>query len=289
MIPAVGYGIRGRSPNVKLAIVSSFLVDRSRQIGTMPGVSTGGAFTPHDKMTVFMRGVFDAYEKVLNCKIYSPKTEGGEIYNLIRDAYLNGQKILIGDVAGMEIITPTILNGNLGGLCFGLGCVTAYLGPIPELLSGVFPTSDFDMIAHLELLARIIPKDMVVEFIVILGDNSVLVLKKGTEGELPSTPLYGIEHPDQEILRVLGLTCTEKMHPVAHNISVDNAKKRLNIIQGQPIVNKLTSEQREGIADLFTGKVNGVELYEIIDKFEMTEGMYSPKQFVGSIVNIESI
>jgi hypothetical protein len=160
-IDLTNFGIRGRSPKIGFGRYLEFVLDQARQIGYVPGPSSSGAFYRHRYQRQYMRRIFDEYEGLLGCKIISPKTEGGKIYTILRDFFLDGHKLQNFDVSGMELITPSVINGQIGNLIFGLGCVTAYLGDIPELLSGVNPTSDYDMIAHLEMLRPDIKKPIV--------------------------------------------------------------------------------------------------------------------------------
>jgi hypothetical protein len=276
----VSFGIRARSPTVKFIPWQKFILDRGRQIGFNPGPSTINAFNKHDNTVKFMRKqVFDFYEGELGCRIISPKTEGGQIYTILRDAFLDGKKLTNYDVSGMELITPSILAGNLQKLPPGVGCCTSYLGEIPELLSGVGPTSDYDIIAHLELLTRIIEKTP--EIICILGDDNTMV-----GGQIKQTPLYERQDGDERIHRTLGLTTTKYVHPVGRHFTIDNAQQSLQVIPDQWIKNKLTLAQRESILDLFLGNVNGTPLSELIGKIAPQPFVYSPKELLYEGLNI---
>jgi hypothetical protein len=276
----VGFGLRQRSPKFDLAPYITFILEQSRQIGYMPGSSSGGPFFPHDKQVAIMRKIFDYYEGILGCKIYSPKTEGGMIYSLLRDAFLEGKALLNFDVSGMELITPSILNGQIGKLRYGLGAVTSYLASIPELLSGVLPTSDLDMIAHLELLSRLLVGD--IELIVILGDDATIVMRSGY---IKLSPLYDQQLADQRIHRTLGLAVGKLMHPVGLNLTIDDAPKVIRLHQGHWVVNKMPLPERWKVAELFTGFVNGVPLHDIMRKAPAQEDWYSPKQFISKITS----
>jgi hypothetical protein len=279
-------GMRSRSPDdAKLEYVVEMTLDQARQIGYATGVSSCNAFKKHIVTVNIVRYILDQYEKILGCKIISPKTEGGKIYTIIRDAYLNGENIQHYDVAGMEVITPTIINGGFK-MRLGIGICVGWRDIIPELLSGVGPTSDFDMIAHLELLCRIIIKAP--KIIVILGDNGIFI-----GGVLMNTVLYGREPLEDKIGRSLGLTCTEFIHPVAHNVTVDTANKRINItkdelLKGFVVKNKMLMKDREQIANYFIGRVGNKELYDILPTLKPEADVYSPREMVEYGLDLEA-
>lgn len=277
----ISFGIRGRSPMVEFRPYQQFIMERARQIGFNPGPSTVNAFCKHIYMMRYMRSVFDEFEQKLGCRIISPKTEGGRIYTELRNAYLEGKVLTNYDVAGMELITPTIIAGDIHQLPPGIGCCVSYLEDIPELLSGVGPTSDWDIIAHLTLLEKIIDKTP--ELICVLGDDGTIV-----GGKIKNSHLYERQYEDERIHRTLGLTTTEYMHPVGLNITIDNAKHSLQVIPDQWIRNKLTFEERDSIADLFLGNVNGIPLHEIIGKMEPDPFEFSPKEMISKGFSVGS-
>ena len=281
------YGNRQRSP--ELGPLSSFMtytLERSRQIGYNPGPSSCNAFVPHDKQIKIMEKVFKTYEDIIHCKIYCPKIHGGRIYQLLRDAYLEGKTLMNYDVAGMEIITPSIIANSTNKFPFGLGMVIGWLSDVPELLSGVAPTSDYDMIAHLELLSKLIVKTP--EFIVILGDDCTLV-----NGEVKNNSLYERQLADERIHRTLGLTCTELIHPVGLNITVDTAKKRMAVVKKRGInelpislgeskwyENKRPLVDRWRDVEYFTGYIDQVPVSDIIGKIPPQAAAYSPREMI---------
>lgn len=273
-------GIRGRSPIVSFKAYQTFVMDRARQIGFNPGPSTVNAFSKHDAQVKYMRSIFDIYEKLWGCRIISPKTEGGAAYTILRDAYMAGEILTNYDVSGMELITPSILAGNLHKLPPGIGCCVSYLGIIPELLSGVGCTGDWDIFAHLELIGKLIIKTP--KIICILGDDGTYV-----GGELRKSVLYERQDTDERIHRTLGLTTTKYMHPVGKNITIDNSKQSLLVVPDQWIKNKLTFEERDAIADLFLGNVNGVPLHELIGRIGPLPFVYSPKELIGKGLGIK--
>jgi hypothetical protein len=275
----VNFGIRARSPDIRFMSYQSFILDRGRQIGFVPGPSTVNAFCRHDYSVKFMRKVFDYYEDKWGTRIISPKTEGGKAYTILRNEYLNGEILTNYDVAGMELITPSIIAGDLKQLPPGIGCCTSYLSNIPELLSGVGPTSDWDIIAHLKLLDKLIIKAPKISCF--LGDDGTHV-----GGKIRNSILYERQEKDEAIHRTLGLTTTQYMHPVGLNITIDNAKHSFQVIQDHWIRNKLTFEERESIMNLFLGNVNGTPLYELIEKVEPQPFAYSPKQLLQYGLNI---
>lgn len=299
----INYGSRARSPTVSFSAFSTFVLERTRQIGFREGPSTVNAFVSHDVKVNLMRYIFDTFESILGCKIYSPKTEGGWVYWVLREAYLKGKVLTNYDVSGMELITPSIINGKIGGFIYGVGAVIGYMGPIPELLSGVGPTSDWDMIAHLILLSQLIIKPP--EFIVILGDDCTLV-----GGELKDSNLYERQPRDESIHRTLGLTTTESMHPVGLNITVDTADKRetlvtrkVKYINGSRQVieeytlsgmkskwydNKMEDADRWKICDYFTGTMQGKQNHEVIKFIKPEENVYSPREMIERAIGIHA-
>lgn len=268
------YGIRARSPDdMKFRVYQEPTLTRARQIGFCPGVSSVNAFVRHNKSLSYMRKVFNEYESILGCRIISPKTEGGIIYTILRDEFLNGSSLNNYDVSGMELITPSLLNGQIGKMNAGLGAVVGYMQDIPELLSGVAPTSDWDMIAHLELLTKIIKKTPTI--IVILGDDGTIV-----NGSVDNTILYERQYKDERIHRTLGLVTTELLHPVGLNITIDSATQQQVVTEGKWVHNRLTPKERSAVAELFTGFVNDVPLHELIGKLEPEPFAYSPKELL---------
>jgi hypothetical protein len=276
-------GMRARSPDdLTFNYYMPFKLERGRQIGYCPGPSSANAFVPHDRSISFMRKLFDEYESKLGFKIYCPKIDGGRVYTLIRDAFLEGKKIMHYDVSGMELITPSIINGDVRAFPKGIGMTIGRRGNMPELLSGVAPTSDFDMMAHLELISRLMLKRPL--FIVILGDDATWV-----EGSVLSSPLYERQIQDDRTMRTLGLTCNEYMHPIGRNVTIDTANKRINLEKSErDIENKMDFSDRMDIADYFLGNVRGVPLHEIIGKVKPEEGKYSPREMIESAVQISA-
>jgi hypothetical protein len=276
-------GMRARSPDdIVFDYHIPFRLTRGRQIGYNPGPSSVNAFVPHEKSISIMKKIFEIYENEIGCKIYCPKIDGGVIYSKIREDYLNGKKIVHYDVSGMELITPAIINGSPRDFPFGLGMVIGRRGEAPELLSGVGPTSDWDMIAHLELLKRILIKPP--EYIVILGDDATLV----GDFKLLNTLLYERQEADDKTVRTLGLTCNEYMHPIGRNITVDTADKRINVETDQIVINKMPINERRDIADYFTGWIRGTPLHDIIGKIKPISGVYSPREMVERELGIEA-
>jgi hypothetical protein len=271
-------GMRSRSPDdAELEYQVTITLDQARQIGYATGISSCNAFKKHSDNIRVMRYIFDIYEKIIGCRIISPKTEGGIVYTIIRDAYLEGKIIKRFDVRGMELITPTILNAGFH-MRLGIGICVGWRDIIPELLSGVGPTSDFDMIAHLELLVKLIIKPP--EIIIILGDDATII-----GGLLVNSILYEWQELEDKLGRTLGIICTEFMHPIAHNITVDTANKRINVtqddlIKGFRVKNKMPMLERERIADYFTGKVGNKELYEILPTIKPEAYVYSPREMI---------
>jgi hypothetical protein len=148
-------------------------------------------------------------------------------------------------------------------------------------MSGVGPTSDYDMLAHLVLLA-IALKACNVEMVVMLGDDATIVLKRGSR--LPDeTIYYERQDSDEAMLRTLGLTCGRWMHPVGLNITIDSADKVLHYKQGDIIKNKMPYEERSQVAEFFGGSIRGEPVSEIIAKKEWAEGVYSPKEWLLSM------
>jgi hypothetical protein len=297
----INYGSRARSPDLIFTSYQEFLLERTRQIGFREGPSSVNAFVNHETQIKIMRTIFDVFEKRLNCKIYSPKTEGGWVYHALRDAYLAGKQLKNYDVAGMEIITPSIINGSIGNFILGIGAVIGYMGDIPELLSGVGPTSDWDMLAHLILLEDLLVKPP--EFIVILGDDCTMV-----GGEIRSSPLYERQPRDEYIHRTLGLTTTDEMHPVGLNITVDTAEKRMTLntpatifskgeyrsievattkgMQSKWYDNKMEESERWKIIDYFLGKMQGRPNYEVIKNIKPQEHVYSPREQIERAIGL---
>jgi len=155
---------------------------------------------------------------------------------------------------------------------------------MPELLSGVSPTSDWTMIAHLELLRYWIDLQGLrgrILYMVILGDDCTIVMESDP-GKLISFPLYDRQISDDRMVRTLGLTTSEYMHPVGMPITIDRADKRMNLrdLWNRDINNKKTIEDRSLIAELFTGFVNEVPLQELIANKPPVPYMYSPKDII---------
>jgi hypothetical protein len=283
----IHFGRRGRSPKVSFTAYNDWFVDRTRQIGYMTGPSSINAFVPHDIKVQVLRHIFDVYEDLIGCKIYCPKTEGGQIYSMLRDSYLAGKKLIHYDVAGMEIITPSIIQGRTHNFDYGLGMVIGYMGSIPELLSGVGPTSDYDMIAHLELLRVLLKGKTPPDYIIILGDDCTMV----SDHDLDlSSPLYERQISDDIMVRTLGLTTHELMHPVGNNFTIDRADKSINLLDnwGKPIRTQMNINERFDIARLFTGYIGETPLHELIGNVKFGEGVYSPKDMMTVIINSSS-
>jgi hypothetical protein len=276
-------GMRARSPDdIQFDYYVPFILTRGRQIGYNPGPSSVNAFVPHEKILSYMKKIFNYYSNELGCQIMCPKVDGGRVYTEIRNAYLNGEKISHYDVAGMELITPSIIYGDVRNFPLGLGMVIGRRGDMPELLSGVGPTSDWDMIAHLELLIRILVKPP--RLIIILGDDATFI----GDFKILNTQLYEQQDRDDRLVRTLGLTCNEFMHPVGRNITIDTANKRINVQIDQIIENKMPMNEREDIAEYFTGWIRGREVAEIIGKVKAEEEVYSPREMVEKAIGISA-
>lgn len=277
----VNFGNRTRSPDIDMFIsYVIWLLTRNRQIGFATGISSLNAFVDHNTKVKVLRHIFDIFEDLIDCKIYCPKTEGGWIYSELRRSYLDKMNLVHYDVAGMELITPSLIQGRLGQLDYGIGITVGYLKMIPELLSGVSCTSDWDMIAHLILLAYLLIGKKKPEYIVILGDDCTLVY----DGEPPEidSVLYGRQIRDDKLVRTLGLTTCEFMHPVGLNYTIDRADKRINLRDnwGKWINNAMGLPERVAIAQFFTGFINEVPVHEILEKAPMYDFVYSPKEMV---------
>lgn len=276
---ALNIGLRGRSPEVHLTGYQQFELDRARSITFMPGPSSVNAFYNHEASVKFMRKVFDEYESILGCRIISPKTEGGKAYTILRDYYMDGKALINYDVSGMELITPSLIQGRTHSFDAGVGAAISYLGPAPELASGVSPTSDWDIFAHLELIKLLMIKAPLL--ICILGDDNTSV-----GGLYKNSILYEKQIKDQAIHRTLGLTTTKYMHPVGLNITIDNAKKSIRLIEGHWVKQHLNLDERKMVAELFTGFVNEKPLHELIGKISSQPFVYSPKDLLRSGLGI---
>jgi hypothetical protein len=274
-------GFRSRSPGDLMAVFMLFTLWRSRKIGYNPGPSSCLAGVPHETQVKFIRDVCDKFESLLGCKIYSPKTEGGMIYSVISDAINKNKPVAHYDVAGMEIITPSLIMGRVSNFILGIGITVGYTKDMAELLSGVGPTSDWTMIAHLVLLYLLLEKPP--ESIVILGDDCTLI----GDFKIKTSVLYERQDEDDRAERTLGLTCGKLAHPVYENVSIDNAKKAFDIIIGQPIKNHMEYDDRKVIAELFTGVVQGVPLLELLEKMPPESGVYSPKEMISKYLNLD--
>ena len=267
-------GFRSRSPGAMITIMMLFILWRSRKIGYNPGPSSCLAGIEHKSQVKFVRWMLDIFQTLLGCTIYSPKTEGGKIYSIISDAIQDGEEVIHYDVNGMEIITPSLIMGSIDEFVFGIGMCVSYTDVIPELLSGVGPTSDYTMIAHLILLLLIIVKPP--RIIIILGDDATFIGKH----EIKSSVLYAQQFEDDRAERTLGLTCGKEVHPVYENVTVDSAPKAFDVELGTVVKNKMPIEDRWHIAELFTGYVNGQPLREILEKMKPESGVYSPKEMI---------
>lgn len=274
-------GFRSRSPGDLMAVFMIFVLWRSRKIGYNPGPSSCLAGVEHIVQVSFVREVMDKFESLLGCDIYSPKTEGGKVYNIISDAIVAGKPVAHYDVAGMEIITPSLIMGRMTDFVLGIGITVGYTKDMAELLSGVGPTSDWTMIAHLVLLYLLIEKPP--EAIVILGDDCTII----GDFRMKNSILYERQEQDDKAERTLGLTCGKLAHPVYENVSVDNAKKAFDIIIGQPIKNHMEYDDRKTIAELFTGEVQGVPLLDLLEKMPPDSGVYSPKEMISKYLNLD--
>jgi hypothetical protein len=276
----INFGNRSRSPDVGFYGFVLWLLTRNRQIGYVTGYSSINAFVPHDVKVRVLREIFDRFEVILDTKIICPKTEGGVIYSMLRDSFLSGYNLVHFDVSGMELITPSLIQGRMTNLDFGLGSVVGYLNMIPELLSGVGPTSDFDMIAHLILLCILLSGKKKPLYIIILGDDCTLVY----DGPSPidNHPLYERQIMDDKLCRTLGLVTREWVHPVGLHFTIDRADKRIPLVDnwGRWINNTMTMPERKAIAEFFTGSLNGEPVHEILEKAPVYDFVYSPKEMV---------
>jgi hypothetical protein len=179
-----------------------------------------------------MREIFDLFEECTGIYVFSPKTEGGEAYVTINDCYYRGLKWWMYDVSGMEGITPYILAYGLGGFPATLGLWhVVHPNLARELLSGVSPTSDFDMIAHLGgVVGCARYPEGTPQRLQILGDD-------GSSDKPIHHPVYGLQAHDTRIHRSLGM-CHRKsktsremdMFSVGANITIDNRLKVLRYI-----------------------------------------------------------
>jgi hypothetical protein len=115
----------------------------------------------------------------------------------------------------------------------------------------------------------------------ILGDDATIV-----DGEIRPTPLYEKQIQDQRIHRTLGLTTTKYMHPVGLNITIDDAPKVRHVIMDEWVKNRLQPEERRMVAELFTGFINGVPLWEVMEKAEPEPFWYSPKQYIAKALKM---
>jgi hypothetical protein len=283
----IHHGNRQRSPDVDFVAWCKWIVTRTRQIGYATGVSSLNAFIEHKVKMRVMREIFNRYENVLDCKIVCPKTEGGVIYSMLRDYYLEGYQLVHFDVAGMEIITPSIIMGRTKRFDFGIGAVIGYIKQVPELLSGVSPTSDWDMIAHLEFLRYFFTlMDRKPLLIVILGDDCTMVFEHPPR--FRKHPLYERQISDDKMVRTLGLTTSEFMHPVGRPITIDRADKRIPMRDNWDkwIRNSKTPIDRNIIMELFTGIINEVPVHEILESAPPVDYLYSPKDIVLSQLDL---
>lgn len=273
----IGKGARPRTPSAtELAWNVYLLIKRMRRVGFVPGPSSLGAFDPHEAQVKRLRKIFDYFEQKWGTRIISPKTEGGSVYIELRSHILNGENVQNYDVRGMELITPSIIAKSTKSRPFGVGIFTFKNGTIYELLSGVFPTSDLDMLAHLVLLDYIMIK--VPKLLVILGDDITIV-----GGKLALNLLYERVYKDERIHRTLGLSIGKKIHPAGTHFMIDRADKRINITadgKWHEVKQKLPFEEREQICDLFLGTVMGRDFVEVLQKFPAMGGFYSPKEWV---------
>lgn len=283
----IGSGARGRTPsNMSLRAYYNFILARSRRVSFQPGPSSLGAFDTHHDQVQRLQKLFDFFEQRWGTKIYCPKIHGGSVYLRIQESILSGQKVEQYDVSGMELITPSIISGSLNTRPLGIGTVTFRNGMIPELMSGVFVTSDFDMLAHLMVLDQLMIKAP--KYIVILGDDGVIV-----DGVLAKSLVYERQLRDEAIHRVLGLSIGKLIHPVGLNITVDTADKRINVPthtsfskgDGWTIVkNQLDLDARIGVKDLFLGRIGDQDYGAVLKKHPDMGGYYSPTEWAKSMV-----
>lgn len=273
----IGRGARSRTPaGTELAWNIYLLLKRMRRVGFVPGPSSLGAFDPHEAQVKRLRKIFDYFEQRWGTRIISPKTEGGSVYIELQEHILDGKELRNYDVRGMELITPSIIAKSTTSRPFGVGMITFKNGTIFELISGVFPTSDVTMLAHLVLLDYIMKKVPIL--IVILGDDVTIV-----GGKLALSLLYERVIKDERIHRTLGLSIGKKIHPAGSHIMIDRADKRINIPADNKwhlVKQKLPFEERSQICDLFLGIVMGRDFAEVLNKFPSMGGFYSPKEWI---------
>jgi hypothetical protein len=274
----IGKGVRARTPQgTDLAINQWLVLKRMRNVGFYPGPSSIGAFDPHEKQILRMRKIFDYFQERWGTRIISPKTEGGQAYLDLQQYILDGKyEVINQDVAGMELITPSLISGSTKSRPFGVGICTYKNGIIPELISGVFPTSDLDMLAHLKLLDALIKEPP--KLIVILGDDETIV-----GGKLRSSILMERVGTDERIHRTLGLSIGRRIHPVGTHITVDTANRRINVPndgEWHRVAQKLNIRERLIIVDLFHGHIQGKPFDEVLAKTPSMEGYYSPKEWL---------
>jgi hypothetical protein len=271
-------GNRGRDPKARFVPYQVVRMNRCREIGYAAGVSTCGAFVKHEVNINTMVNCFDEIGQILGTEIISPKTIGGEYYTRIRELTKDGVPCQHFDVAGMELVSPSLLQGDTKGYCRGVGMCIGRKDQRPELLSGVYPTSDWTGFASCGLVHRLYLSGNII-LIGVLGDDIIIF------GKVKLTPSILLEPQkmDDDMNRNLGLVVVPSMHPVGRNISIDRATDRINITeerlrQGVTIKNKMPLEDRYKIGDLFAGLVGGVELSELIKKVPSEEHIYSPKE-----------
>lgn len=272
----LGMGSRARTPSDLLLAyqIYCYLV-RSRRVGFVPGMSSFGAFNPHQNQVDRLQAVFDFFEQRWGCKIVSPKTIGGQVYTMIQDAMKEGKEIKHFDVAGMELITIPLISGFIKKRTFGLGAMTFQNLDWIELLSGVFPTTDWNIIAQLILLDYLIIESP--ELIVILGDDGTII-----GGKLRKCILYERQPADDAINRTLGLSISTKLiHPTGLNITIDSAAKRIDVERNRTKVirNKMPMPERQIVLNLFKGYVNDIPFSDILRKSPSMDGFYSPKNY----------
>jgi hypothetical protein len=276
----INVGNRGRSPGVPFINWLKWLLLRCRQIGYVTGPSSLNAFIEHEVKVAILKNIFKRFEEVIGCPILCPKIHGGSIYTKLRESYLDGKILAHYDVNGMEMITPSILQGRMNNFDRGIGTVIGYMGTIPELLSGVSPTSDWDMIAHLELFRILMEKSPIRPlYVVILGDDMTVVWDD--DWKIVS-PLYDRQHLDDRLVRTLGLVTAEWMHPVGRHITIDRADKRLNLEHwwDRWIENRHDYQYRHDIAEFFAGSIREKPIHEILAKAPPIPNVYSPKEMV---------
>jgi hypothetical protein len=279
----INFGNRSRSPDIYMFIpYFQWLLERNRQIGYVTGISSLNAFVTHELKMKVMRTIFDNFKDLVGCPIYCPKTEGGSIYTMLRDSYLSGKTLVHYDVGGMELITPSLIQGKLGQFNYGIGVTIGYLNMIPELLSGVSCTSDWDMIAHLILLSVLLYGRKKPLYIVILGDDCTLVYDSESDVDIMVTPLYERQLKDDKLVRTLGLVTGEWMHPSGCNFTIDRADKRIQLRDnwGAWINNSMPMPNRKLIAEFFAGSINTKPVHEILKNAPPYDYVYSPKELV---------